>query len=346
MEIFEKDLFSSGHRSLSVPSASVSQEVADTLGRDYGLFLEGSDSVKEFGGLGVNSKNFRLATSQGDFVFKKNLKQFSEHEYETQLAVANETGLHGFAMPAVRQTKSGRLIAFGSEGCFWTLSDFFEGDHFTGSSSQMESVAEKLVFFHEALVSAPSAENLPVFESAEKNASAHDTFQSVFELEDRLDQYFPPTDCTALKAHSGLLRRALELSRSFTCGRRFTCAPTHIDLHPHNLLVAANGEVAILDYDAVFVTDRAQFMSYSALKLLRQVACTKGRQAAVAGLDLLFGMKLLSDRTQSGAAAVTEVLRRIALILDLNLRKGNREWNSVLGMLLCNLREAIVIFRL
>ena len=32
MEIFEKDLFSSGHRSFSVPSASVSQEVADTLG--------------------------------------------------------------------------------------------------------------------------------------------------------------------------------------------------------------------------------------------------------------------------------------------------------------------------
>jgi Ser/Thr protein kinase RdoA (MazF antagonist) len=346
MEVFQKDHFSSGHKALSEPSASVRQEVADTLGEHYGLPLEETDTVNEFQGLGVNSRNFQLTTSQGNFVLKKNLKQSSKQQFEAQLVVANETGLHVSAMPTVRRTRRGSLIASDDKGRLWVLSDLFEGDHFTGSGGQIEAVAHKLVRFRKALAQAPSAKNLPVFASAEKNAATHETLRSFFELEDRIEQFFPPAESAVLKNNSDLLREALQLTRSYSTANQSSYAPTHIDLHPHNLLVARDGEVAILDYDSLFVTDSVQFMSYSALKLLRQVACIKGKKYAISAMDEFLDTEIIADTTRSGCAAVTEVLRRIAIILDLNMRKVDTEWNSVLGMLLCNLKEAAVLFQL
>lgn len=346
MEIFKADLFSSGKRVFSRPSPSVQLEIAETLKKHYELFLIESNSANEFGGLGVNSKNYLVGTTNGQFVLKKILKKTSEEQYEIQLAVANQSGLLGFTMPVVRPTAEGRMIARGVEGCLWVLSDFFEGDHFTGEDDQFSVATDKIVMFHKALDHAPSARDLPVFDLENKNKAAKDTFQEFFELEKKLVKIFPERDVHLLKNHFNIIHKALESSDKFLSNHQASCTPTHIDLHPHNLLVSPEGEVAIIDYDAVFLTDRVQFVAYSALKLLRQVAYSSGRQHAMAGLELFLRMHEFSDVRKVGAAALTEVLRRIALVLDLNIRHRNTEWNTVLAMLLSNLQEAALLFEL
>jgi Ser/Thr protein kinase RdoA (MazF antagonist) len=346
MEIFRSDSFSSGKRVFSRPSASVLQDIAETLKNHYELFLIEANSVKEFGGLGVNSKNYLCGTEKGRFVLKKILKKTSLEQYEIQLASANQSGLLGFTMPVVRPTIEGRMIAPGGDGCLWVLSDFFEGDHFTGDGNQISVAIDKIAKFHKALEESPSARELPVFDVGNKNNAAKKTFQDFFKLENQLEKYFPERDVNLLNSHFTIIRRALEISIKNSPGHKAFYSPTHIDLHPHNLLVSPEGEVAIIDYDAVFLTDRFQFVSYAALKLLRQVAHSSGREHAMAGLDLFLRMLELPDAKIAGAASITEVLRRIALVLDLNIRHRNTGWNTVLAMLLSNLREAAVLYQI
>jgi hypothetical protein len=125
----------------------------------------------------------------------------------------------------------------------------------------------------------------------------------------------------------------------------------HFDLHPHNLLVSGGKVAALLDFEACKMMPVGFALGFAALKQCRQ---------AMTLLPPISDPRLLGSRyndhllrtcpsarvfaSNLGDLAVAEVLRRICIILRLNLENGEKKWNKVLGVQLGHLAEARALF--
>jgi Ser/Thr protein kinase RdoA (MazF antagonist) len=125
----------------------------------------------------------------------------------------------------------------------------------------------------------------------------------------------------------------------------------HFDLHPHNLLVSGGKVAAVLDFEACKVMPVGFALGFAALKQCRQAIALRQlpgdpRLAGALYIEHLFrayhGARELAAHL--GDLAVAETLRRICIILRLNLENGEKKWNKVLAVQLGHLGEARELF--
>lgn len=130
----------------------------------------------------------------------------------------------------------------------------------------------------------------------------------------------------------------------------------HIDIHPHNVIMNNGKLAAFLDFDSLMHAPLKIMIGFSAYKLLRQIVCKKKKKLSRQSTDDLvesylegiykYLPELRSDKKIIGLFALTEICRRIAYILRLNIQENNSEWNHVLAIQISGLKEVEQLFAL
>ena len=179
-------------------------------------------------------------------------------------------------------------------------------------------------------------------------------YQSSIERRTEWRSLFPQVEYDALVSSSGILSAAsLQVEEQIV---RFIDppVPSHIDIHPHNILINSAGQPVFVDIDSLQVAGRIQCLAFATYKLARQYVVyeqLQGSPREISRTTREFVERLCrvanigyEDYRKFPFGAMVEVLRRIALIADLNMHSQNREWNAVLHMQLDALREIPLLF--
>tara|TARA_B100000787_G_scaffold169264_1_gene159968 strand:- start:2221 stop:3276 length:1056 start_codon:yes stop_codon:yes gene_type:complete len=120
----------------------------------------------------------------------------------------------------------------------------------------------------------------------------------------------------------------------------------HIDLHPHNILTH-NGKVSsILDYSSFENSSRASALAFAFYKLSRQSIVKKiGIDPIVIKNDIFKAAEMLVKKKyfisieEITLHTKVELIRRLFLIMMLNIKSDNQSWNFALKMQINGLYE-------
>ncbi len=304
--------------------------------------LEQSDA------LGINSNNFRLNTAKGTFVLKRWSDQAAPRDVQNALTIMAWLASRQLPVPApVKLQPDGFILSI--ESGTWSLFPFVEGAYFSGVGDELLAAAEACGCLMETLPLLPAA-GLPTEGPAHMTSGDGELLRRVKEVSRTWDALLG-TEHAELLALSWpvLMAEWDKLSAAKPAGGRTQAA--HFDLHPHNLLLSGGKVAAVLDFEACKVMPVGFALGFAALKQCRQAMALRHLPGDPRLVGSFYADHLL--RTCPGARplirhlgdlAVAEVLRRICIILRLNLENGEKKWNKVLPVQLGHLGEARALF--
>lgn len=346
--IFQPDLFS-----ISRPCwATVSKADEHVLG-DVAPFLPVSffpllGDLEQSEALGINSSNFRLSTSQGVFLLKRWSRSADVSDLEKILAMMNWLASRKLPVPAPAKFMGGEVL-LQLDSSAWSLFPFVEGDYFSGAGGQLEAIAEMTGRLMETLSQLPSNYS-PSVGPKHLTAADGELLRRVEDASGRWDALLGP-------AHASLLSECwpalmMEWERLVDAGLD-ACAvqASHFDLHPHNLLVSGDRITAVLDFESCKLMPVGYALGFAALKQCRQTVALSQlpTDAPLVGARYIARLSDCCPSTapivrQLGDFAVSEVLRRICIILRLNIESGDKKWNRVLPIQIGHIGEARALF--
>lgn len=293
----------------------------------------------------INSNNYRLSLADGRVVvLKASASQaFSSHSDLLQHFVKN-----GIPIPQqIFVDKNFCEVSY--DGVNWSLNEFVDGEYFSGSVAELQSLASLFVKLVHVMNDTPRQKGIqawvcPSFdaqsdlldEAAKREAEWSFLFgnegASFFRSKWReLNQYW-----------SALSNHPPDLSWE---------GIMHFDLHPHNILCRDNEVAALLDFESFWWGPVGVAIAFGGLKLCRQTVVYQGPLVSAATVGNQF-IQILTENLQHlpiselkfSRLAQLEVFRRIFLIMDLNFHHGNSKWNHVLPIQINHLSEAEMLF--
>lgn len=298
--------------------------------------------------LGINSNNFRLNTAKGAFVLKRWSDQAAPRDVQNTLAIMAWLASRQLPVPApVEIQPSSFTLSIGSGT--WSLFPFAEGSYFSGAGDELSAAAEACGRLMGILPLLPAA-CLPTEGPAHMRVADGELLRRVKDVSRTWDALLG-TEHAELLALSwpGLMAEWDKLSAAKPDGGRIQAA--HFDLHPHNLLVNGGNVAAVLDFEACKVMPVGFALGFAALKQCRQAMVLQQSPGDPRLAGSLYVERLLHACPSAGKLAVhlgdlavAEVLRRICIILRLNLEDGEKKWNKVLPVQLGHLGEARALF--
>lgn len=125
---------------------------------------------------------------------------------------------------------------------------------------------------------------------------------------------------------------------------------THIDIHPHNIIVDAAGSMRLLDVLSFQRGVDDIFKAYGIYKLLRQRVVHNGSTAAAIrqckSEALSLGLTAKNTATSPANLAALEALRRLDLVLNELNATGESRWRSMIPLMCRSLHEIQIILDL
>ncbi len=311
-------------------------------------FIQLCSDPEQSDALGINSSNFRLITPQGVLLLKRWSRSADASDVAKTLAIMAWLASKCLPVPAPIKFQGGDvLLQFGSD--MWSLFPFIEGDYFSGVGDELEAAAKMTARLMETLsrlppdclrVAGPAYLTPEDGEILRRTKDASRKWDVLFgqEYANLLSEFWPTlmaewTRLVAARPDAGDVQAS------------------HFDLHPHNLLVSGNEVTAVLDFEACKLMPVGYALGFAALKQCRQFvalneaptdASSVGRHYVGRLIDCCPGTGFLINKF--GDLAVCEVLRRICIILRLNIDGGEKTWNRVLPVQLGHLNEARILF--
>jgi len=330
---------------LDLAQTSALDEVLSRLPKAL-LPLQGDPEQSD--ALGINSNNFRLNTAGGAFVLKRWSDQAAPRDVQNTLAIMAWLAARQLPVPApVELQPDGFTLSIGSGT--WSLFPFVEGAYFSGAGDQLPAAAEACGRLMETLPLLPAA-CLPTEGPAHMTAADGELLRRVKEVSRTWDALLGTEHAELLASSWPMLMAEWDkLSAAKPTGGSIQAA--HFDLHPHNLLVNGGKVAAVLDFEACKVMPVGFALGFAALKQCRQAMTLRPLAADPRLVGSLYADHLLRTCpgarelvTHLGDLAVAEALRRICIILRLNLENGEKKWNKVLTVQLGHLCEARALF--
>lgn len=298
--------------------------------------------------LGINSNNFRLKTAKGAFVLKRWSDKAIPRDLQNTLAIMAWLASRQLPVPApVELQQDSFFLSIGSGT--WSLFPFVEGAYFSGADDELRAAAEATGRLMETLPLLPAA-CLPSEGPAQMTAADGELLRHVKDVSKTWDALLGTEHAELLAlAWPVLMGEWHALSASNMVSGRTQAA--HFDLHPHNLLVSGGKVAALLDFEACKVMPVGFALGFAGLKQCRQAMTLRPLVSDPRLVGSLYADHLFRTcpsarqfATHLGDLAVAEVLRRICIILRLNLENGEKKWNKVLGVQLGHLGEARALF--
>lgn len=346
--LFQPDLFSvsrSGWVELDPAMAPMLDEVLSQLPP---LCRNLTGKPQQSDALGINSSNFRLNAAEGDFVLKRWSQQAVDQDVRNTLAIMDWLASQRLPVPAPVKLHQNSFTLSNVYGT-WSLFPFVEGAYFSGADDELYAAAEITGRLMEALTQLPSACQ-PNGGPSQLTVADGELLGRVKDVSGEWDALFGSEHADILASSWPLLMVEWEkLNTTKLAGGRIQ--PAHFDLHPHNLLVSAGKVAALLDFEACKVMPVGIAFGFAALKQCRQTLALRPLQGDPRLLGSLYSDHLLLTCPSAselighlGDLAVAEVLRRICVILRLNVENGEKKWNKVLTVQLGHLGEARALF--
>jgi Ser/Thr protein kinase RdoA (MazF antagonist) len=305
------------------------------------------EPVEQFGGMAINSNNFKVRTAAGAWLCKR--VDAGAHDALLQgLGLARWLAPYRVAVPAPLPAHDGSL-AVQHAGHAWCVWAFVDGLFFHGGDDEVRAAGQAAGRLHRALAGAPR-----VLWPAKRWSYLFDdgaaVIQAALSEQAGWDEAFGVEAAEALRRRApGLLEMTQALAARVAAWGPDVWHPCHGDLHPHNVLMA-NGEVAaFVDVESLVVAPYPAACGFARYKLVRQAVSAGGdaRRLGQAFSDSLRGEDARAGLGDAALrdGALAEVLRRLFLVLRLRFQDGNSQWNHVLGMHLAGLEEVDAISR-
>jgi hypothetical protein len=298
--------------------------------------------------LGINSNNFRLSTAEGDFVLKRWSHQAVTQDVRQTLATMDWLASQQLPVPAPVKLQQDSFI-LSTDSSAWSLFPFVEGAYFSGAGDELHAAAEVTGRLMETLSQLPST-CVPNRGPSQLTVADGELLARVKDVSRTWDALFGREHADLLASLWSFLMAEWEsLNSTKLTGGRIQAA--HFDLHPHNLLVHDSEVVAVLDFEACKVMPVGFALGFAALKQCRQAMTLLPPSTDPAWVGSLYADHLMHTYpgardliSHLGDLTVAEVLRRICIILRLNLENADRKWNKVLAVQLGHLGEARALF--
>lgn len=352
MKFFEPDIFSNSKPKFSTASSESNVLVIATLAKFYEGIGDISGVIYQSGGLEVNSNNFLFYVDNVGYLLKRGKLPLTKDfvTVETQVALASWLRVQNSEFPEIIFSKYANAKIAVDGDHYWCLMYFIDADFFSGTSGEFLNAGKSVADLFYSLSKSPK--NLTV--DSQVSFPVETALAIVEAAGDCRDNW--PTifgDAFHLLERSwGNIRRVLEEVIQLETESIQPIGLCHIDLHPHNLLMKESRVAAILDIGSLMKASVYSSIAFNLFKLSRQVIVLKKtdclNQDFTAQRDIVISHfvdnGLLPEGLDLRKYAQIEIMRRLLLILQLNIENNDSVWNHVLPVQITALSEAELIF--
>ncbi len=313
----------------------------------FGNNFSGNFKIYYSGALEINSKNFKVVQGNSIFLLKKLNNHFIPSTILNTIKIIKFLYDKGVQVSRPIKFKN-KSYFFKQDFSSYTINEFIEGDYFLGTKNQLESAPQLIANFVNELsklpkdvypLNGPNYEYTHLKSTIEKIKRHKKVWSKIFgtELSELITDSF------------GTIEMVMEKLTDFDF-KGGPVLPNHYDIHPHNLLYMGDELKAVIDYDSIKLSPIGYGIAFSAMKLCRQ-SIAENPDLCPKSTGHIFKEKLLNNLNIEKSwmsnflnLALVEIMRRICIIINLNLDKQNTDWNKVLPIQLLHLKEAQILF--
>ena len=189
-------------------------------------------SIKQNGGMEINSNNFKLISKSKKFILKRWSKKMKISEIYKIIEIINWLNKKKIKTPIIQKFKNNKkVIKYEKE--YWSYFNYIEGNHFKGKLKEMKNVASYLGSFLNELKRYSFTKNKREYKYYTKDDE--NILKFLKNNLTKLDKFFS-------KEHSMLIKDNLsEIIRLFKKFKKLKLIKKsshifHIDVHPHNII--------------------------------------------------------------------------------------------------------------
>ena len=311
--------------------------------------------VYQSGAMEINTSNFLVRAGGCGYIVKRwpSGATPGKSTRNTQAALTNWLAQQDVRVPGIRRSAVSGDLVIELEQCCWCVMEYVEGDYFSGAGNEFLDAGIALHGLFLVLRQVPDALRiLQIIQPATRQS-----LEMMAELERQRASWsriFSEPYATLLSTEWSGVTAALERILELEPALKSSIGPCHIDLHPHNVLMLDGKTTAFLDFHSLMQAPSGSMIAFNLFKLARQAIVARDgngpdadvraqRDEIVARLETsgLIGRHAPEDLS---LLAKAEIVRRLLLILRLNLETNNRDWNHVLPVQIRALKEADRVF--
>ena len=155
MNLFDPDIFSGGAPVWTAISASKTKPVREVLRRFALPECAMVHNIEKSGALEINSGNFHITTSEGQYLLKRWGQKQSEDEIKRILGLLHwlQESKQIPVVPAL--TSRGQPVILLHTDSLWSIFRFVTGQYYNGQSDQLEAAADMAARLHMVLAITP-----------------------------------------------------------------------------------------------------------------------------------------------------------------------------------------------
>jgi Ser/Thr protein kinase RdoA (MazF antagonist) len=350
---FTPDIFSRFNPRFEDISQDILEEINNVLLVHYSHLGNVAIMAEQLSGLEINSRNFKVCVGSGTYAFKRINHKLCRASYSNQLALTQQLLKQGIQFPRIVHSDEGTLFSVQNDDYIWVLAEFVEGDYFSGRRDYFFAIAHAIGNLQHSLETIDPS-GIPLSIAAGSWNHTNNIIIELFQRENDWERLFPKAESDAFRREGRIIEKSLKFVADRIPYINSKIVPTHIDLHPHNILINSENTPVFVDVDSIQRAERTQSLAFATYKLARQYVVYEGLTTSKdiiakdtrCFVDTIIHTAGLQDIEIKDfpILATAEVLRRIALIAELNMNKGNQKWNAVLHMHLMALYEIPLLF--
>lgn len=303
-------------------------------------------SIEQFGGLEVNSSNYRVSSEGGTWLVKR-VPAEAGPDLASGLEIWRWLASAGREVPVPIPSATGQLTCRLAR-YEWSVTEFVPGNFFH-TSVELETTARAIGRLHATLRGLPR--HLQVGRTWTYDFVDAEWLLSLAARDSKAwSRLFGDVTAERLSKFASAMPWRLDELRLSLADSSIERQLSHGDLHPHNVLVREGEPVAFVDAESMVVIPAIVAYSFARFKLVRQAVCAELADAQEAEcrarqLSVQFRHAVESEDPRRWPdrvwreAAESELVRRIFVILRGNYVDGDTRWNRVLETQLRGLDE-------
>ena len=346
---FKKDIFSQKKISWNKNNLIEKEEI-----QKIKFFLEKNNFgnliyVKKRLGLESNSQNFKIKINNHTYLLKKWSMNLSTQEVNSIIRLNQDLSKIKSLVPKIVKVNGYKTFKI-NNGC-WTLYNFIDAGHYSGSKNEFSNLSLELGRFFKGLKKIHKKSKSPnIFKYYDYNSKK--TLLKIKKNKKNWKSMFGIKLAKIVSKNFKLIEDTYLLNskkNNLVKVNQFS----HFDLHPHNILVKKEKVISFLDIESCKQMNAGYALAFCCLKICKQTIS----ENKIKDLDTIkkyveiFRKKVSLNYPDIDILfpyffyfSTSEVLRRILIIFNQNLKSINT-WNKVLEIQIDHLKEAKILFR-
>ena len=351
--MFSPDLFSNPIAKYEECFENESSIAVDIIHNYYQCINFKDFKILKLNGIEINSKNFYLKGQKKSFILKKLNKGENLNLVNKQLYLTNWLSTQKIPIPKVIKPDNSisQFVKYNDDKYY--LMEFIDGLYFEGFEKSLTNSVQVILDLFNLLELAPNDFKV---KDEQKFDYCFSSLRKIIEeaesLKDEWEGIFE-SDHTLLDSSWKKIRTTFDLLSKrevdFNLSRKGLC---HIDLHPHNILMQNDKILGILDFSSFLKGSINTSLSFGFFKLARQAAVYGKINTNIESVfpkineafELVKKQEYLDNPKDMLFYSQIEIIRRLLLIVDLNINYNNKEWNKILPVQISSLYESEFLF--